>query len=138
VFGIDVHPVAVALARVTYLLAIGGARLQAARDPFTVPVYLGDSMQYSQSEGLFGVGALVIEASDAHELFARELRFPDGVLEDVQRFDLPLAELTRRATDRVAGSAVPNITAVYERLGVAAQDRSALDSTFESPVPAPR
>ena len=41
--GVDVHPVAVTLARVTYLLAIGVTRLQADdRPPFAVPVYLGD------------------------------------------------------------------------------------------------
>jgi SAM-dependent methyltransferase len=50
VFGIDLHPVAVTLARVTYLLAIGHKRL-ASRDrgPIDVPVVLGDSMQWPHS-----------------------------------------------------------------------------------------
>jgi hypothetical protein len=44
--GIDVHPVAVLFARVTYLLAIGPARLQRRQDDIYVPVYLGDSLQW--------------------------------------------------------------------------------------------
>ena len=39
VIGIDVHPVAVTLARVTYLMAIGTHRLQGHRQEFTVPVF---------------------------------------------------------------------------------------------------
>src|SRR5690606_27711204 len=46
VAGIDLHPVAVALARVTYLLAIGRDRLTSGeRGEIRVPVYLGDSVQ---------------------------------------------------------------------------------------------
>ena len=42
VTGMDVHPVAVTIARVTYLLAIGTERLKSAdRGPVVVPVYLG-------------------------------------------------------------------------------------------------
>ncbi|MGV9573832.1 N-6 DNA methylase, partial [Streptomyces nigra] len=47
VFGMDIHPVSAVLARVTYLLAIGLERLQ-DRDALSVPVYLGDSMQWSR------------------------------------------------------------------------------------------
>ncbi|HXH88433.1 MAG TPA: N-6 DNA methylase, partial [Gaiellaceae bacterium] len=42
VAGLDLHPVAVTLARVTYLLAIGRDRL-ADRGELTIPIYLGDS-----------------------------------------------------------------------------------------------
>ena len=49
VFGVDVHSVAVTLARVTYLLAIGTERLAAPdRRPLRVPVFLGDSVQGSK------------------------------------------------------------------------------------------
>jgi hypothetical protein len=49
VFGMDLHPVAVTLARVTYLLAIGRERLaHPQRGAVHVPVYLGDSMQWQQ------------------------------------------------------------------------------------------
>jgi hypothetical protein len=46
VMGIDVHPVAVLFARVTYLLAIGPERLQARSGDIFVPVFLGDSLQW--------------------------------------------------------------------------------------------
>jgi hypothetical protein len=52
VSGFDVHPVAVTLARVTYLLAIGMDRLR-ERDQFTVPVYLCDSLRWGQHDDLF-------------------------------------------------------------------------------------
>lgn len=46
VLGIDVHPVAVLFARVTYLLAIGSQRLQRRTGKLSVPVYLGDALQW--------------------------------------------------------------------------------------------
>ena len=46
VLGIDVHPVAVQIARVTYLLALG-ERLRQERGFVTLPVYLGDSLQWN-------------------------------------------------------------------------------------------
>lgn len=45
VYGMDLHPVAVTLARVTYLLAIGTDRLQQRTEPLSVPGFLGDSLQ---------------------------------------------------------------------------------------------
>jgi hypothetical protein len=42
--GIDVHPVAVIIARVTYLLGLGDA-LQERAGSISIPVYLGDAMQ---------------------------------------------------------------------------------------------
>ena len=50
VLGMDLHPVAVTLARVTYLLAIGRDRLiHPDRGPIQVPVYLGDAVQWRHS-----------------------------------------------------------------------------------------
>ena len=49
VIGIDVHPVAVILCRVTYLLAIGRDRnSDPNHPPITIPVYLGDAVQWEQ------------------------------------------------------------------------------------------
>lgn len=45
VFGVDVHPVAVQFARVTFLLALGVARLRRRPARLNIPVYLGDSLQ---------------------------------------------------------------------------------------------
>ena len=43
VVGIDVHPVAVTIARATYTLALGSA-LKSAKRPIQIPVYLADSL----------------------------------------------------------------------------------------------
>jgi hypothetical protein len=44
--GLDVHPVAVTLARVTWLLALGGL-IGDRPAKLTVPVFLGDAMQWN-------------------------------------------------------------------------------------------
>ena len=49
--GMDLHPVAVTLARVTYLLALTPDRLS-DRDDLTVPVFLGDSVRWEQESTL--------------------------------------------------------------------------------------
>ena len=46
VAGMDIHPVAVIIARVTYLLALSPT-LTGRRDLISIPVYLGDAMQLS-------------------------------------------------------------------------------------------
>jgi hypothetical protein len=53
IFGIDVHPVAVINARVTYLLAFGEERM-AHRGALNIPVYLGDSLQWNTDRILVG------------------------------------------------------------------------------------
>lgn len=53
VAGIDIHPVAVIIARVTYLLALAPALLNRSGS-LSIPVYLGDSLQLSISEFLAG------------------------------------------------------------------------------------
>jgi hypothetical protein len=53
VAGMDIHPVAVIIARVTYLLALAPA-LERRIGGISVPVYLGDAMQLSISEFMAG------------------------------------------------------------------------------------
>ena len=53
ILGIDVHPVAVINARVTYLLAIGDEWLK-DRSSVNIPVYLGDSLQWNTDQILVG------------------------------------------------------------------------------------
>ncbi len=47
--GVDIHPVAVIIARVTYLLALAPT-LAARSGRLTIPVYLGDSMQLAVTQ----------------------------------------------------------------------------------------
>lgn len=130
VMGMDLHPVAVTLARVTYLLAIGPERLKGDRGPISVPVFLGDSLQWGQEETLQSHGALVVHAEEGLQLFSRDLRFPDSVVADAGRFDGLVSEMADLARNRAPGSAVPSLRQVYRRYGIAESDQHVLDETF--------
>lgn len=131
VLGIDVHPVAVTFARVTYLLALGRDRLQAQDRPaFSVPVYLGDSVQWGQENNLLGGDALTIPTDDGLQLFASELRFPNRLVADAGRFDQLVAELADKATKRKIGTQAPSLAATFRRYVVHADDQEILTRTF--------
>lgn len=134
VIGMDLHPVAVTLARVTYLLAIGRDRLvHPDRRTIQIPVYLGDSLQWQeQSLDLWSAGNLTIRADDNRELFNSELRFPDALLDDAARFDELVNELANRAARRRSGATVPSLNAVFQRLAIPQQHRSVIEGTFRT------
>jgi methylase of polypeptide subunit release factors len=132
VIGVDLHPVAVTLARVTYLLAIGTDRLQGDRRSLSIPVYIGDSMQWQSEDSLLSASGITIYTSDGAELFSRELRFPAGVLSDASRFDQLVDELANKASSRASGSRPPSLRQTFTRFAVAETDQPELTSTFES------
>jgi hypothetical protein len=134
VIGMDLHPVAVTLARVTYLLAIGRDRLtHPDRGTIQIPVYLGDSLQWQeQSRDLWSAGNLTIRADDSRELFDTELRFPDDLLDDAARFDELVNELANRAARRRPQTAVPSLNAVFQRLAIPQQHRAVIEGTFRT------
>ncbi|WP_219461610.1 N-6 DNA methylase [Nonomuraea rhizosphaerae] len=131
VMGVDVHPVAVTLARVTYLLALGMDRLQSAdRPPFSVPVYLGDSMQWGQEDTLLNTEGLTVPTNDGAQLFADELKFPDRLLADAASFDRLVTELAQKATRRAKGSPVPSLSGIFRLFAVHPHDQPMLEQTF--------
>ncbi len=132
VYGMDLHPVAVTLARVTYLLAIGPELLRhPERGPIFIPVYLGDSIQWDgQSTNLWNAGDLVVQVEDAAELFRTELRFPDRLLADARMFDRLVEELAQLASRREPGSRVPSLSGVFQRHAVPADGRAKIEATF--------
>jgi SAM-dependent methyltransferase len=87
VAGMDIHPVAAIIARVTYLLALGDA-LNARRGDISIPVYLGDAMQLSVS-GMLADRELVIQvpAPDKGNGEREMLRFPEAVCRDPHLLD---------------------------------------------------
>ncbi len=132
VSGVDIHPVAVTLARVTYLLAIGQERIRAKDRPaFSVPVYLGDSLAWQHDATLFSGTDLVIQTADGLELFAGELRFPGALLDDADVFDRVVADLADRAISptRKYGF-VPGIKALLKPIGLTEADQETLEETF--------
>jgi SAM-dependent methyltransferase len=135
VIGMDLHPVAVALARVTYLLALGKERLtNPARPQLQISVYLGDSMQWGKKrkDRVLTHGQLVIEADDARELpgLALELRFPNEVLANSRVFDQLVQELATRAAKRKPGTPVPSIKAILQRLAIPTTAHEPIKATF--------
>lgn len=137
VAGIDLHPVAVTLARVTYLLAIGRERMSGERGPLTIPVFLGDSVRWDQDPTLLAQSGITIRTSDEMELIDQELHFPEGVLTDPSRFDRLVAALADRAAAREAPKTlkhkpqIPSITAILNAHHVAEADREAVLVVFE-------
>ncbi len=90
VIGIDVHPVAVHLARVTWVLAAKSVLQEAdSADDMTVPVYLGDSLQLVADPGsLFDTEDVTIEIKPTRDGGAhRFLHFPKALVAQGDWFD---------------------------------------------------
>lgn len=140
VLGVDLHPVSVTLARVTYLLAIGNTRLRSPdRGPLTVPVYLGDAIQWDQHTGMLNQGEVRVETGgtdlaegQASMLYTDDLVFPERVIGDVATFDRLVIALADRASTYTAGGKYPSITALLNSYGVHPDDRDVLTATFRS------
>ncbi len=131
VMGIDLHPVAVALARVTYLLALGRERLNSPnRGTLSVPIYLGDSLGWDQHRDLFSVDDLVIPTEVGDQLFSTELRFADRLLADSSTFDALVEALVSEA-GRAAGRTTSKLSdGTIRRLAISQRDVPALNANF--------
>lgn len=118
---LDVHPVAVIIARVTWLLALGEA-VRERSDALHVPVYLGDAMQWNLSQ-----------IGDLREVMLPvrgegPLHVPAGIAEDQERFEPALRELTEGLERGAAPEQVERALARIE--GVEAQDARVLAQTY--------
>jgi SAM-dependent methyltransferase len=89
VAGMDIHPVAVIIARVTYLLALGPMIARRAGS-LSIPVYLGDAMQLSTAS-IMGLTDLVIAVPPPPE--AVQLRFPEIFCKEIGLFDKLVAQM---------------------------------------------
>lgn len=121
VFGIDVHPVAVALARVTWLLALGDL-VQDRPPTLSVPVYMGDSMQWSLRP--LGASAEVLVDVPPND---PPLRIPAGLASDQNLFERALDELNRGLDTLAEPDAVGG---AITRAGATAEDAALLARTF--------
>lgn len=129
VSGIDLHPVAVTLARVTYLLAMGPDRLQ-DRDALSIPIYLGDSIQYAQDARVLSPGGITVYTTDGLELFEQALMFPEAVVADAGRFDQLVEELAFKASDRRPNTPAPSIRMILNRHEVPPDARPVVEQSF--------
>jgi SAM-dependent methyltransferase len=120
--GLDVHPVAVIIARVTWLLALA-EDIQAREEDVHVPVFLGDAMQWNISE-----------VGDTREVRVpvpqetRPLRVPAGFAETQALLDAGV-ETLKEGLDR--GASAEQVARDLRHLpGVAAADVEALAETY--------
>lgn len=141
VFGLDIHPVSVVLARVTYLLALGD-RLQGDRDGIYVPVHLGDSMQWYQpadhEEQTIKVDPSGVDLTSGQKqatLFdiGEVLAFPLADVEDPATFDRLVTAMTDKAKTYTDGSAKkPDLYPILQSFGIPefSKDWKTLQDTF--------
>jgi N-6 DNA Methylase len=126
VAGMDIHPVAVIIARVTYLLALGEA-LTTRRGDISIPVYVGDAMQLSVSS-MFAGRELIIQVPGAGNGSDREmLRFPETVCRDPHLLDT-VVERMRLSSEK--GHRPQSFTAAVKALGVADTDLNEVTETY--------
>ncbi len=113
VIGIDVHPVAVLVARVTYLLAIGDERLRNRTEAIALPVYLGDSLQWNTRQ-MFAHLDVVISVPDGPEL-----HFPEALVDDPARFDDAVGRMLELSGQNASPEA---FRAWFQREGIGSED----------------
>ncbi len=119
--GLDVHPVAVTLARVTWLLALGPLVLERTAR-LTVPVFLGDAMQWNLRRYLGGADVLVEVPHEA------PLQVPAGFAEDQDAFERGLGVLNQGLRDGASTVAVRR--SLRRIAGPDTADADALSETF--------
>ena len=92
---IDVHPVAVHLARAAWVLAAQPAIESAIEAGFaanvTVPVYLGDALQLrAETEGMFALHEVTVDVDDDRNT---RLVFPIGLVDRAETFDALMSDI---------------------------------------------
>lgn len=124
VLGIDVHPVAVTIARTTYLLALGEERLRKRPRELVIPVYLGDSLQWN-TEGFFGRTEVRVQVPDGPALL-----FPAEIAEDAAKFDATVQAMVEYSDP--PGSPVAHFRGWLREHGITdKRDIGILERTYE-------
>ena len=90
VTGIDVHPVAVHLARTAWVLAARPAIEAAGQTALSVPVYLGDALQLGYRKDLLAEQEVRIEVRDEQNT---ALVFPVSLVERANDFDALMSDI---------------------------------------------
>ena len=128
VSGFDVHPVAVIFARVTYLLALGEALPNRGGD-ISLPVYLGDALQWDVKRDAFERDLVIEVPRDAREGWkgAPLLRFPLGLCADPALFDRVVTAMHDASE---AGRAPEAFARGLSRLGVPEDQADTLCGTY--------
>ena len=126
VTGVDVHPVAVHLARAAWVLAARPA-IQAASDagysePIAVPVYLGDALQLRYYGDLFAQRDIPVYVDDERNTV---LRFPRRLVEQANAFDALMSDVA----GAIEGGSDPTLALNDHGIGDA-EERDTLHGTI--------
>lgn len=127
VIGVDIHPVAVIIARVTYLLALGEHNLR-DHPPLTIPVYLGDSLQWG-TEAFMGEREIRIGTTLGTELY-----FPAAVVRDQALFDYVINIMTETVERGGRKAAIEGFEKQLSRLGLESSVVHELKKTLEEMI----
>jgi hypothetical protein len=136
--GVDIHPVAVIIARVTYLLALAPALLQ-RRGGISVPVYLGDSMQLSISQFIGGKELTIrvppppagaSQSTETNGNGREQLSFPETFCREPALFDKAIEQMRSGSEANMTRSqieaALSRITEQYYRADVTDEQKYAI------------
>lgn len=127
VAGLDVHPVAVIFARVTYLLALGSALAKRAGD-VSVPVYLGDALQWNVRRDAEQDLVVEVPADPRDGKKGRPLlRFPLGLCANPVLFDRVMEQMHEASESGRRPEAFANIA---RKLGASEDHLATLRSTY--------
>lgn len=96
--GMDIHPVAVIIARVTYLLALAPVIAKRA-GALSIPVYLGDAMQLSTATTMH-LKELIIRVPPPPE--GTDLKFPEIFCKDIHLFDKLVARMRQGSEQKMS------------------------------------
>ncbi|HVV63366.1 MAG TPA: N-6 DNA methylase [Pseudolabrys sp.] len=95
--GMDIHPVAVIIARVTYLLALAPVIARRAGS-LSIPVYLGDALQLSTATS-FHLKELVIRVPPPPD--GTDLKFPEIFCKEIHLFDKLVARMRQGSEQKM-------------------------------------
>jgi hypothetical protein len=100
VVGIDIQPLAATISRTTYVLALGDL-VKEARRPFTIPVYLADSL-FLPTE----VRQPTLERKTSYEISfgGKKVLIPESLVRSSDLFDVLIGACTRVAADHAKES----------------------------------
>jgi hypothetical protein len=120
VAGVDIHPVAVIIARVTFLLALAPA-LANRVGSLSIPVYLGDSMQLSVKQDMVERELVIqVPPPPAGQGSREKLSFPEPICAQPAVFDRAIeamrtGSLNNRSREQVEAQIVREAKEVLER-----------------------
>ena len=137
--GMDIHPVAVIIGRVTYLLALSPA-LGYRAGTLSIPVYLGDAMQLSISEFMAGKELTIRvppppagqeKSSSENDNGREQLSFPETFCRDPALFDKAIEQMRTGSLDGLSRAQIEasltRITEQHYRADVTAEQKLAIE-----------